>query len=429
MGDFGAIDYNSGMNWFRNVVAYFLTILLFSSLFLAVTVTSTNLAFAKPSRIEHWIAQSGLYDSLVSTAIDQAQKSTTNSTAGGVSIKDPAVKQAAEHAFPASRIQNITNTFLDANYAWLQKKTPTPQFKIDLTDAKQQYANDIGTAVTAHLKSVPQCTPAQLLALQSTDPLTVTCRPNGLDPVVAGKDITTQLMSNDGFLANPVITASSLNAHGTNGGKAYYVKFAHAPDAYKLVLISPWGFLLLSILCILAIIFVSVKRRAGLRRVGTAFILTGIVLTLTKPASKTIVDELNKRAFDANGVGDIQKSLTTFVHLAQTYMTNINLYAGIIFVVIGVTIFVSLTVLKGDGTIKMPRADKLPPQTAEPTTQQTAPAAQSAQIANTPQRPAQPRPIMDIGRPQPKTTPRPGTAPLVAGKPAQPRPKKPRLIQ
>ena len=417
-----SIDYNRFMIWLRNGVVYLLSLVLFVALLFGVIATTINVNLAKPTKIEAWLSQSGLYSSVIDTAVKQAQQQTgdQNGSSNGVSLSDVAVQQAAKTAFAPAVIQKDVNIVLDANYAWLEGKTPTPQFTIDLTQAKQTFAQLVGQYVTAHLAGLKVCTVSQAAAAQSMDPLTVTCRPANVNAKTAGTDVTQKLASGDGFLSNPVITATTINPKNSSNNansQPYYAKLSQAPKVYQAASMSPWVFAGVVLLSALGVLFISVRKRKGLRRIGVVLVLAGLVLVGTKFAADAALKQLEKHAFNNSNIGDIQNSLTNFAQVVESHIANMDMYFGIAFLVAALLIFIVLIATKGrDGKRAAKQSSDAPQETG------TTPVAAQ---------PKPSKPVMDItGKPPAKPAGQSSTAPTLPAKPSSPgKPKRPRLIQ
>ena len=405
------------MIWLRNGVVYLLSLVLFVALLAGVVASSINYSLAKPAKVEAWLNQSGIYNGFIDSVIKQAQQSTgdSESSSDGVSLSDVAVQQAAKAAFSPAQLQQYVNTFLDSNYAWLQGKTATPSFVIDLTAAKQQFATQVGQYVTAHLQSLPVCTSQQAAAMQNMDPLTVTCRPSNVNPTTAGQQVTQKLASGDGFLSNPVITAKTINPNGKGNSEPYYQKFSQAPKVYQNATRTPFIFAGIAALAAVGVIFISNRKRRGLRRVATVFILVGLILVGTKFAADAALKQIEKKVFNDASVGDIQHSLTNFAQLVEKNITNFDMYCGIGLLILAAVIFIILLATHG----RAGKADK--PKTILDEDDRPAPTQAPAKTN---------KPAMDITGKAPGKPGQASSAPTLPGKPSSPsKPKRPRLIQ
>jgi hypothetical protein len=260
-------------------------------------------------------------------------------------------------------LKQYTNTILNSNYAWLEGKTATPQFTLDLKPVKRQLAQQVGQTVESRLNDLTQCSDAQLTQLQatlSTDPLSIPCLLPTVDPQTAAAQATEQINGSSDFLNNPVITANALNPNGDNQGKPYYQKLSKAPALYKWGQRLPWICGALVLLSTLGIIFIAPLRRRGVRRVGIVVLEAGIILIIVKFVSDTVFNRLEKRIFNNSDIGQIQQSLTDFLHRIETQLVKVDLWFGLAFLATGVVVLGILwfTRDKSGKSGKRPKPDK-----------------------------------------------------------------------
>lgn len=371
---------------------------LFLSLLSLAFSTSAHLTLSHPKKVEKWLSQSGLYGSFVDTAIDQADKTAGDDQSGGVSLSDTAVKQAAESAFSSQLIQKNVNTFLDSNYAWLQGKSEKPRFTIDLTKAKTNFADKVGRYVTAYLSTLPACTAAQnaQIDFSTVDPLTLQCRPNGVDPQAEGELVAEQMASNGDFLSNTVITPETFSSQGDTDTTPYYKKYASAPATYQLATKIPWIAGALTIFSAGAVLFLTVRKRKGLKIIGILLAAAGLTLVFTKLVSDQIFRVLERQIFNEGSVGALQKSLTGFLHHLEDQLVKMDFWFGVGYLLLALIILIILVSTRQRG-LRIPK----PLQTLTPSDD--------------------PSPEATTGRPLPGNQPKP------APKARPPKPR--RLIQ
>lgn len=307
--------------------------------------TSSNMALSHPQKIETWLDQSNLYQHFVSNAIDQAKKSAGSSEdQGSVTLSDSAVQQAADSAFTTQIFQQSLNTFLNSNYAWLEGKTAQPNFTIDLTSAKQNFAAQIGQYVQEHISSLPVCTTQQLVEIGSAaniDPLNITCRPPTLDAQAEATLVTQKVENSGGFLSNPVITANNINPKGSSS-QPYYQKFSEAPKLYRLAVKLPWIYAAVALISALGVLFLAPRKRWGLRRVGITLAVAGAVLIISVLLSNTALHQAEKRIFNQSSVGQLQQSLTNFLSQLEHQLVKVDLWFGIGYLGLAAIIFILL---------------------------------------------------------------------------------------
>ncbi|MDB5164888.1 MAG: hypothetical protein JWL89_514 [Candidatus Saccharibacteria bacterium] len=357
----------------RKLAVGILSLLLLVSLVGGAQAVSTNMALRHPDKIEGWLDQSKFYDHFIDNALEQAQKSSTTISSTKVTFSDPAIKAAAKSAFTPTMLKQDIGTVLHGNYAWLEGKTPTPEFSVDLTEAKQNFATEAGKSVETYLTGLPVCSVAQLQQLQNElaniDPFALPCRPPNIVPATEAAQVTQQLNSSDDFLNTAVITANSSQLRPNEQSQPYYQKLSKAPQLYQLGTKLPWIYALLALVSLFGIVALASRRKNGVRRVGTVFIISGVLLIAVKLIGDHALSQVEKRAFNQTSSGPLQQSLTDFLHLVEQQIVKVDLWFGIAFLVIGAILLGAALIYRGG-----PRTPKTP-------------------AAGTPQEAPQPRPV------------------------------------
>jgi hypothetical protein len=340
------------MKWARRIFVFLFSIVLLASLVSIALATSAQVGLAHPSKIEGWLDQSNLYSSLSTTIANKAQNSIENNVSGGVSISKTLVQQAAQSAFPQSLLKQSVQTFINSNYEWLEGKSTTPNFTIDLSGAKQAFATQVAEAsVVAHLTGLPTCTAAQTLQLENANPLLLSCLPAGISPQLEASQVSQQVVNDSSFLSKPVITASTVSTKGLNGGEPYYKKLSALPKSYQLAKKLPWILGIISILSILIIVFCSRSKRIGIRFIGIILLISGLLLVADKFLTDFAFNKLKDRAFNSVGSSQIQQSLTSFVHFIEKELVKIDLWFGLGYVALAV-VLIGILILTRHRTAK-----------------------------------------------------------------------------
>ena len=327
------------MKWVRRIFVFLFSIVLLVSLVGIALATSAQVSLAHPNKIESWLDQSSLYSGISTTIANKAQSSIENNVTGGVSISKTVIQQAAESAFPQSLLKQSVQTFLNSNYDWLEGKTTTPNFNIDLSGAKQAFATQVAeTSVVAHLTGLPTCTTAQTLQLKNANPLLLSCLPAGISPQLEASQVSQQVVNGSGFLTKPVITASTVSTKGLNGGEPYYKKLSALPKSYQLANKLPWILGIISIVGILGIVFCGRSKRIGIRLISIILLISGLLLVADKFLTDFAFNKLKDRAFNSVGSSQIQQSLTSFVHFIEKELVKIDLWFGIAYLVLAMVL-------------------------------------------------------------------------------------------
>ncbi len=345
---------------------------LFLALIGGATNTSLDVALDHPAKLETWLTQSGLYTDFVKLVVTQAGTAASgNLSTSGVSFNDAAVRQIAESVFSPPILQQYVSTFLDANYSWLEGKTSTPNFTINLTASKEAFAQQVGQYVTNHLSSLPICTPSELisgetaLASGTSDPLQLSCRPSSLNPISTGALVSQQIASSHALLGNTVITQKTFQPNHTTNSRPYYVQFSSAPKLYQLSTKLPFALVIIALLCMVAIFFMSVTKRRGMRHIGFVLLDAGVVLTLTSISVDASFTVLKQHVFSKTSNGPLQQGLTNFLQHVETQINEVTLGFGIAFILLALIILIALLMSRK-------RSSRLSYATADPETKDRA---------------------------------------------------------
>ncbi len=92
----------------------------------------------------------------------------------------------------------------------------------------------------------------------------------------------------------------------------------------------------------LGIVFIAARGRKGVRRVGVILMVAGVILVAVKFAADMAFRQLEKHIFHNSSTGQIQQSLTDFLHRVETQLVKVDLWFGVAFVVLAVVLFTLL---------------------------------------------------------------------------------------
>lgn len=269
------------------------------------------------------IKDSKLYDS----AIDILLKETDNPNQtgqGGIRSDNPVVKDALQKAFPPKLIQSSTENYIDGVYSWLDGKTETPQFRIDLTEAKNTFVNEVAAGAQARAASLPACPRGQI---EFSDPFAATCLPQGVSPAVAADKIRQDLAGGqENFLKNPVITADTFK---NKNNQPVFSESSPLSENYQRLKKTQVILPVLAILALATIIFLSDSHRKGLKRAGITLLVVGItMLGCVWLSSWTINSQVIPKISIENSV--LQSKVRTLVKdTSKTIGNNYYLFGGV----------------------------------------------------------------------------------------------------
>ena len=249
------------------------------SLFFLATSAATVIVFGSPDPIKTAIKDSGVYDKAVDTVLSEAKRQ-TQAGESEIPLDDPGIQKAVEDALPPEFIEQTAGGAIDGLFAWLQGKTESPQFTIDLNDAKRRLATGIGEAAYAKANTLPPCTAAQLRTLDRNDLdiFNLPCVPPGLDLRAEQAKLVQQISSNNEFLQDTTVTAEDLPQQD---GQNAFDQAAIVPQAYVWLVRLPWILGVLALVSATGVILLHDERRRGVWVVGRTAIAVGVVLVIS----------------------------------------------------------------------------------------------------------------------------------------------------
>lgn len=313
------------------------------SLFMVAMTAAINAVFGTPAILKTSIADSGIYQSFIPNTLDETLKEQGHSVEN-VPLNDPEVRSAFQSAFTPELLQRTAEQFIDSIYGWLEGNSPSPDFRIDLTESKQNLVSSLGDYAAKRAAGLPACNFQQLRELQGTDidPFSVSCLPPGLTPTTVRQQVITDLASSKELLGDPVLTEENLPKN--ERGQTVFQQASQLPDIYQKAKGAPYFFGLLGLLVMAGVILLNEDRRRGFRIVGYSFLTVGVVVLV----STWLVAYAMGRLKQPNG--ELAKlSNTNFEHsLVElvskiTSALNSKLYVFcLVYIAIGACVFVVL---------------------------------------------------------------------------------------
>jgi len=389
------------MIWIRKFGVFILAIILFIAILVTTYATSLVIALNQPSTIKGWLVKSGVYDHALVAVLNNNSEGGDNTSA--ISISDPEVQTAAQAAFNSKVLQNGFETFIDSNFNWLSGKSNKPDFRIDLTEPKQEFGNQVQSKVKSFLAGLPACTPQQTATLQgqlNVKLFSLPCRPANINPDSESARAKEQVMNAD-FLSDPVISASTFSS---SGSQVYYVKFSKAPSIYREARFVPLVLIAITIALSVLVVIASTTREKGKKNVAIVMFIASFVLIVGKVVAELIRISQKIQWFNVEFSKDLNKPLNDLVNIAISSISTTDLVIAIILIITGILLIRSA---RKSGDIK-PKARASKSKKKEVTVNDS--------------------PIYFEDEP---TTPSPTPAPIAqpAPKPRPKKPRKPRLIQ
>lgn len=268
--------YNTVMHFlkglFRGLSSHVFKLAIFS----AAVTTALVTVLGAPTNIKQSLNDSGVYDKVVDAVLEQSKKEQKNEKAE-IPLDNPAIKQAAHTAFPPEFLEQTTGQVIDGIYGWLQGKTESPQFNIDLSAPKQRLATGIGEAAYTRASTLPVCTLEQLRTLdpQNTDIFTLPCVPPGTDLAAEREKVVQKIADSPEFIEDTNVSAEDLTK---DKDESPFAANSQLPNLYQWLTRAPWLLGALALLSAATVLLLHEERRRGIWVIGRTMLAVGLVL-------------------------------------------------------------------------------------------------------------------------------------------------------
>lgn len=315
------------------------SVLLKLSLFNLAFTGALLLVFGTPDLLKKSLEESTFYDTIVSNVIKSSEEAARQQ---GFPIDDPEVRDAIEDSFPPKTFKKYSDNVIDSIYAWLNGDVAKPNYRIDLSPAKQKLAEELGDYAFRRYANLPPCSLTQLRSLSpSVDPFKVTCKVPGIEPNQVRSDVINRINGSSEFLSDPVITANDLPKDAN--GNTIFDNLSYLPTLAKFVRISPWVFGFLSILMAAALLVLD-GRHSGMHAIGVILAGTGALLLVGTVILAFVFAQVNKPGGALNKVaaGSFQSSILSVTQNLYTEINKNLIIFSVAYIVLGLLILLIL---------------------------------------------------------------------------------------
>jgi len=339
------------MHFIRKAGLVLFSVLLPVLLYATASTAAVDTAFGNPEKIKDSFRDSNIYSKLVDVLVNQLNSS-EDKQGQDMQIDKAALKSIAENALPPEFLQSSFENVIDGTFRWIEGKTDQPDFRIDLTDAKNRLADGLITYTTERAATLPACTPAQAAELAQEgdiNPLTIPCKPPRINLDAEIQRQVAEFESSDQFLKDTVITADDLTVDDGEGGKRpLFAQAEGVPRLFKLIGFSSLIFGLLSLLTAAGIVLLSSNYKQGLRKLS--HILAGVG-ALILVLALVVQFGLSKASAAVPGKTETEEKLFQDVALPllRELVGNLNkvyIIFGAVYILIAIVIFIVLWRLK-----------------------------------------------------------------------------------
>ncbi len=244
------------------------------------------------SAIEKVLEERDIYSKVVSSIISATKTVEVQNKIGDIPLNEPWVLDIANKAFDQSTVKTATTVILDGTFRWLEGKTPSPDFRVDLSSNKQLLADGVGEYVTTRSQNLPICT---FRDLQNLPPeisvYSSPCRPSFISPGQAGQIARTQVLTNQDILKDPVLNPSSVN-QSTNSSIFDTLSPLRTLLSNKGAFLG--GFIALSLAFAVLGVVLAKSRSVGLKRVSRSLLVAALSIAITMGFSMLFIRQMTQ---------------------------------------------------------------------------------------------------------------------------------------
>ncbi len=324
----------------RKIAIYFFVFLLFASLLGIVLSTSLGLTVSNPVRVEAWTVESNLYENLINSVVTDTQQSL--STNYFTPTKDQLVS-AAEKAFPRSLYLSSINSIIIGNYVWLNGWSVAPKFDIDLSQAKLNYASELGTYASNNFAKLPICTTGTTNSASST--AKPTCRQSVITPKSVGSLVSSEIIISSNF--NPYINQDTLTISNQGNSTTYYNLNSSASKNYQFMLLLPHILSAVFIISLMVIYLLTRRFRRVFNFILYSIIPVGLVSLLILLIVKYLAPNIDSVISNSTFIADYFKpSLISISHSAISRFEYILLIFTMLMLFISSIMLIMLVITK-----------------------------------------------------------------------------------
>lgn len=322
------------------------------SVFIGVSLWSTQRYFGTSDHLKQWLRESGMYPAIQREIITQTAKAATDSQEQqGVTLSQPIVQKALGKAVTEQYIQESAEEVITGTYAWLDGTTEKPVYRIDVEPVKTAFADSILGSAKSRLNDLPPCVlPDQAT---TTDPFTTNCSPPPSvskaelarlrKEIITSQDFLPQDITADTYTLDPAAQSKPVNTN-----VAWYENVQSLPVIFQWTQRGPLIFLVLGLVSVAGVIFLSRTRRTGMKRAATTVLSSSAALALSSIALLFTVRYIKTPGPDQDSA--LYEPMLALFKLASTAVSRWQLITCVV-----------LAVLSGAALLALRFTDQTPP--------------------------------------------------------------------
>jgi len=266
------------VKYLRKFILSFVSSTLVTLLIATAVLSILNNTVTNRVVVKSWFNQSGLYDNFVNEITSTTTKQSRSNPAEAL-ISKTTIQEVANSAFKPDFIKSSLETALDGTYNWLEGKTPDLQIRLDFSNPKNVFAEQLAKRVTATATQLPVCTSANFS--QPFDVFSATCIPPNVNIPVLASEFRQSILTNKDFLPISTITASDIMVDSNGTKKPISEAYQNLPTWYRRATFLVWISAFFTVLAMFGVVYLADSKRKGLWRISGAlyFVASSIALT------------------------------------------------------------------------------------------------------------------------------------------------------
>lgn len=372
------------MNIFRGIGRWLLAVAVATMIGIWISASVLQATILNRDTTKRWLAESGIYDSFVSSYFK-------SQTPTGTFVTNDDINKAFTATFPAGYVKQQSETALDALYDWIDGKAKTVSYSLPVNEKRQEFVDNLVKQVEPRIAALPQCTTR--ISPNTKNP---TCIPQG----ITAADFTANLIKlddSDPLLKNPLTPQTITDAVRTSGSTL--PDMPYLPMAAQLARQAAFILPVLILLAGAAYVLLNDDKIRGLGLIGRRAFFQGFIVVIAGAflwvAGTNLDLTTAAQDSDAQQLAIISNILNPFVQNVLPDVGRAFALFGGITAAVGAAAWIAAFIIRRKYTKVTPFRPVSTPQTTPPAPQQPAalptPQAPSQQAQNKPKPPVPPR--------------------------------------
>lgn len=326
--------YDGTMAFLKKTGLYLLAQIFGLSIFGLAITFSFNSVFGKPDNIKNALKESKIYDSVADKISAEIVAQTKKDPTAQINEKE--LNDALNKVVTPVLLQKNGENIINGTYGWLEGKTESPEFNVDIASIQKQVTTAIADSAINRVKTLPVCTPDQIRTLQlsdynNVDPFSLPCSVPGLNVEQLRTRFDTQIPKQEGVIGQTEFSAKDVK---NNQGQNVFAEAKQITTIYQITQKLPLVFGILSLLSGIGLFFWSETRPKGVKKISKKLLFAGIGLLLIFIGSIVFLKKgLNLIPID---IVALKNSFISFIKILNNQFNTPLLFFAANFIIFGI---------------------------------------------------------------------------------------------